>query len=416
MAEFRGLAWVPETFGLRATWTLEPDLEAAKQIVKSHLAGGSITISLLAQGGFNKIYDVTSDEDPKTLILRIALPVDPCYKTLSEVATMEWMLQNTNVPVPVVVNSSSSGANPVGFEWILMTKLPGQPLAHAWRSLPYVAKEGLTKQFAEYSSCLFKKQLGRIGNIYAASPLQMGRIVSMHFFWGDHIHQKVCRGPFASSKDWIKARLALSESDCLLIMSKHPVRTGLNSDDEDALDDAERTLRIVERLQPLVDQIFSSSQSSEETSMLFHDDLSKHNILVHDNGTVSGVVDWECVSALPLWKACYYPSFLVGLSRHKEPDRARYQCGTDGQPGDLYWEHLMEFELTILRTVFLEEMSRLEPEWVRIFNCSAVQRDLDIAVQNCGNELVARHINDWIDDVAAKGSNARSLRDRIDES
>jgi len=150
--------------------------------------------------------------------------------------------------------------------------------------------------------------------------------------------------------------------------------------------------------------------------MLFHDDLSKHNILVDDSGALAGVVDWECVSALPLWKACYYPSFLEGPRRDNNPDRARYQREGDGQPVDLYWEHLMDFELTALRHVFLDEMARLEPRWVEIFDSSSLRRDLDTAVQNCDNEFLARHINAWIDDVAAKGNRARSLRNRIDES
>ncbi|KAK3938776.1 hypothetical protein QBC46DRAFT_264765, partial [Diplogelasinospora grovesii] len=257
-----------------------------------------------------------------------------------------------------------------------------------------------------------KRQLSCIGNIYAASPPKVGRIVSMDFFWGDHIHQDVRRGPFSSSRDWIEARLALSEHDCRSVMARYPARNGLDSDDEDALDDAERTLQIIKRLSPLVGQIFpSGQQSGEEPSMLFHDDLSKHNILVDDSGAF-GVVDWECVSALPLWKACYYPSFLEAPTRTREPDENRYQRGADGHPADPYWEHLMEFELTILRRVFLDEMARLEPRWVEIFNSSSLQRDLDTAVQNCDNEFLAREINAWIDDVAANGSSARSLRDQ----
>lgn len=415
-SEFRGLEWVDETFGLEPTWTLEPNLEAADQTVKSHMTGTSVGISFLAQGAFNKLYNVTSDKDTETLVLRISLPVDPRYKTLSEVATMDWMLHNTNIPLPVVVAYEASRTNPIGFEWILMTKLPGKPLADAWKSLPYLAKERLVKRFAEYSSCLFKKQLSCIGNIYATRPPKVDRIVSMHFFWGDHIYQDIHRGPFSSSRAWIEARLAFSEHDCRKVMAKYPVRSGLDSDDEAALDDAERTLKIIERLLPLVGQIFPCGQSSDEPSMLFHDDLSKHNILVDDGGALSGVIDWECVSALPLWKACYYPSFLEGPMRGIKPDLTRYQREADGQPTELYWEHLMEFELTSLRRVFLNEMARLEPQWGEIFNSSSLQRDLDTAVQNCDDEFLARPINSWVDDVASRGSDARSLQDMIDES
>jgi hypothetical protein len=37
------------------------------------------------------------------LILRISLPVDPRFKTLSEVATVEWMRQHKSLLVPPVM-------------------------------------------------------------------------------------------------------------------------------------------------------------------------------------------------------------------------------------------------------------------------------------------------------------------------
>lgn len=421
-AAFQGLEWAATTFGLEPTWTLEPDLEAAKQIVKSVgvMEGtgtiGTINVSFLSQGAFNKIYEIPMHKNEQTLILRLALPVDPRYKTLSEVATMEWMRHNTNVPVPTVVSHDASSANPVGFEWILMTKLPGKPLADAWRSLSYPAKEGLAKRFAVYSSSLFKNQLSGIGNIYAASFPKVDRIVSMHFFWGDHIHQDVSRGPFSSTRNWMDARLALSEHDCRSTLTKYSDRNGIDTDDEDALDDAQRTLKIVNRLKALVGQIFSIGHLEDEPSMLFHDDLSQHNILVDDGGALTGVLDWECVSALPRWKACYYPSFLEGRPREKKPELARYKREESGEPADLYWDHLMEYELTTLRRVFLDEMARLEPGWVEIFNSSQLRRDLDLAVQNCDSEILASYINEWIDEIVASPSNIRSLQDRIDES
>lgn len=156
-----------------------------------------------------------------------------------------------------------------------MTKLPGKPLTDVWKSLPYAAKECLTKRFAEYSACLFKNQLSGIGNIYAALDPKVDRIVSMHFFWGDHIHQDVCRGPFSSSRDWMNVRLALSEYDGRSMLAKLSNKSDVNSDDEAELDDARRTLEFINRLTPLVSQILPIDALDDEPSMLFHDDLSR---------------------------------------------------------------------------------------------------------------------------------------------
>ncbi|KAK9240544.1 hypothetical protein V1525DRAFT_395294 [Lipomyces kononenkoae] len=360
------------------------------------------------------------------LILRISLPVDPRYKTMSEVATMDWVHRTTNIPVPTI--------------WILMTKMPGKPLAETWKSLSFAAKSRLVMEFAAYSSCLFSNQLRGIGNIYERSPRvessasteesaptreqaeapiftsdtecsaravpEVSRIVSIQFFWGSHIYHK----------DWIMARLTLSEYDCHSILAKYPAIDDLDGDDGVEVEDSARTLRIIERQRSLLSLVFPSNNQNPEPSVIFHDDLSRHNILVGEGGELAGVLDCECVSALPLWRACYYPSYLEGLPRHLEPNIGRYHREANGEPSDLYWDHLREYETTILRDIFIDEMKRLEPGWVEVFNTSQVRRDFDIAVQNCDNELVARHINEWIEDITTGKGNLRSLRDRIDEA
>ena len=187
--------------------------------------------------------------------MRVWLPVGPYYKTMSEVSTVEWISHTTNIPVPQVIIYQSSQEDPIGFEWIIMTRMPGRPLKELWHSLSFSAKTSLVGEFAAYSSCLFQNQLQGIGNLYRAalndstlseatwpagnpaysnhSPLSekehlhtglpdVGRIVSMHFFWGSHILQDVHRGPFTSSSDWITSHLSLSENDCQLKLESLP--------------------------------------------------------------------------------------------------------------------------------------------------------------------------------------------------
>ncbi|KAK4135809.1 hypothetical protein BT67DRAFT_440687 [Trichocladium antarcticum] len=90
------------------------------------------------------------------------------------------------------------------------------------------------------------------------------------------------------------------------------------------------------------------------------------DILVSDDGHLTAVVDWECISALPLWVACQVPLFLQGKASDKEPDKAQYQHDEEGNVVELFWEHLDDYELTQLRRVLLGEMEQLQPEWVRI--------------------------------------------------
>ncbi|KAH8426607.1 uncharacterized protein LDX57_004342 [Aspergillus melleus] len=140
------------------------------------------------------------------------------------------------------------------------------------------------------------------------------------FLGGSHILQDVHRGPFMSSSDWITSRLSLCEKDCQSVLDNLPF-SDLESDDEDDADDARRTLEIIGKLKTLLPSFFPPNGDNPETSVLVHDDLSSRNILVHENGELAAILDWECVSALPLWNACYYPAFLKG---HREASSLIY--------------------------------------------------------------------------------------------
>ncbi|KAK1989175.1 hypothetical protein LZ30DRAFT_696629 [Colletotrichum cereale] len=98
-----------------------------------------------------------------------------------------------------------------------------------------------------------------------------------------------------------------------------------------------------------------------EPSAIYHDDMNRHNILVDDAGALTAVVDWECVSALPLYAACQYPPFLQGKPLEVEPVKSKYQHDENGDIVELYWEHLEDYELTQLRRLFLGEMQKLQP-------------------------------------------------------
>ncbi|CAG8242131.1 unnamed protein product [Penicillium olsonii] len=353
-----GLEWVEKIFGLEPRWTVEPQIEHIKQTVKSFRPSSTIEVTFLTQGAFNKLYDVKIDNE--TFIIRISLPVDPSHKVASEVATMDWIHRTTSLPIPRVISYQSSADNQIGFEWILMTRMPGKPLADVWKSfsIPFNVKPRLVKELAANMACLFRNQLQGIGNLHrrsltpegsqsdeqtsptrnpdtagtaslaesasndsSGSSWDVGQIVSMQFFWGYHIHQNVYRGPFQSSKDWLLSRLALNENDCQSTLEKHAAKDteDLDSDDESEVEDATSALKRIERLKSILPLFFPMSSDSGfskpsvmEPSVLSHDDLSRHNILVDESGNLTAVLDWECVSALPLWKSCYYPQLYKG--------------------------------------------------------------------------------------------------------
>ncbi|KAK3900004.1 phosphotransferase enzyme family-domain-containing protein [Staphylotrichum tortipilum] len=471
-SDFHGLAWVQEGFwDPEPRWTIEPDEKAIQQTVESALnlpASPSNTIKFLAQGAFNKVYVITLAE--KEVIARVTLPVDPKWKTLSEVATLRWVCKNTSLPVPEVISYKVDRANPIGFEWIVMSKMPGKPLGEVWRDVSFSAKEATVRRLAVFCAETFRAQLRGIGNLFlghgeedltsvtrstttgtvpgslaqSCGSFRVGRIVSSEFNWENRIHVNVSRGPFSSSREWILARLELAEIECRRGLSHlQSKRSSMvrqpdgkdddekddekdnekdegdrTDDDEDELEDLTNTMTIISRLKQHVPDFFPVTvpASTPECTMILHDDLSRHNILVDDAGRLTAVVDWECISTVPFWAACQIPSLLQGKPRNEEPIKAIYHHDEDGNVAELFWEHLDEYELTRLRRLFLGEMRRLQPDWIEVFESSQRQIDFDLAVAGCSDPFMIRQILSWLDRVESGMEGLEGLEESIDSA
>ncbi|KAJ5749593.1 hypothetical protein N7533_006621 [Penicillium manginii] len=61
--------------------------------------------------------------------MRISLPDEPIRKTQSEVATVKWIQRVTEIPTLRIIAYDATRETEIGFEWILMTEIPGKPSA-----------------------------------------------------------------------------------------------------------------------------------------------------------------------------------------------------------------------------------------------------------------------------------------------
>ncbi|KAK0758527.1 hypothetical protein N5P37_008926 [Trichoderma harzianum] len=134
-----------------------------------------------------------------------------------------------------------------------------------------------------------------------------GRLVSTEFFMGDHLTYDIPRGPFRSSYDWLNAILTIIIRHQTLVLEK--------SEDEDDIEDAEDILPVAQTLLALLPKVSPPDLTTSESSALQHHDLNLNNILVNEQGEVTAVLDWEYVSALPLWMLTQMPKFLDGEPR-----------------------------------------------------------------------------------------------------
>ncbi|KAK3682256.1 kinase-like domain-containing protein [Podospora appendiculata] len=417
------MTWVRTIWGLEPRWTITPNETAILETVKTALdLAEPCKIEFLAQGAFNKLYTITSSQNQQ-VVARVTLPIDPKWKTLSEVATLDWVSENTSLPVPRVLGYRADRCTAIGFEWIAMEKMPGKPWADVWQTISFPArKKKLVSRIALFCSETFDKQLRGIGNIFPAPATWADGFVDEFVnsaFITNGFQRDIPRGPFASAREWIQARLDMAELDCRkrLSLVGDDDSSDSDSDEEEDPEDLETALLIIAKLKHRLDDFFPPSASGStkpEPSIIFHDDLNRHNLLVDESGALTAVVDWECVSALPLFSACQYPPFLQGKPNDIEPIKSIYQHDENGEVAELYWEHLEYFELTQLRRFFLDEMRRLQPEWVAIFESTQRQRDYELAVASCDDPFMMRRILKWLEDMDSGAENIPGLEERID--
>ena len=423
MDSIYGLGWSKGLLGTQPIWTVEPSVEIISEIAYRHLKLSQddinhSTTKFQFQGAFNRLYAV---ECPRgSYFMRITLPVHPHFKTSSEVATIALLRSHTSVPVPHIIASSSTTDNELKFEWILMERIHGVPLADIWASLAWDAKVSCVMEVACIMAQIFELRYNSIGNLFNAKDLPeepgrtvennttksdfvvLDRIVSMTFFWDTHLKSDVHQGPFASSKNWLEARFQLMEEDCRRVLESQDA-------DEDEIEDMEEAQQQLKRLRKQLPLFFPSNADDREEFALHHDDISRHNLIFDSNGKLQALVDWECVSVLPLWKACQIPYFLRSLERIKRPNPARYSSDPDDGGDSLYAEHLNDFECTYLRGKFLEEMARLSPRWIEEYEKSKSKMDFERALEMCDG-LFVRRVSMWLDHIEA-GERHYRLRD-----
>ena len=367
-------------------------------------------------------------------VMRIPLPVQPHLKTMSEVASIEYVRQETDINSPAVLKFEALSQNELGSEWILMSHISGSQIGEQWRSIPWSKKELIIRNIVSCLARLFRKRFSHQANLYATADLQrlpwaagdaippmvkmpgfepgffLGQVVEQPFFWGNHLHFDVNRGPFESGRDWLHAVLQLyvlgADTPVTVIDDSEDEEDSDSNDEPSPLCSPEAIKVRAQRLMDLQPAIFAANTS--EMFVLHHHDLHENNIFVDDNHDISGVIDWECLPTVPLWAACEIPKFLqTKLSRHVSPTPDRYlkvtlDDGTEDMDR-LYYKHLADYEKTQLRTVFLEEMQRVCPDWVDVYKNNKPKATFREAVALFGDKSNAKILDEWLGMIEEHG-------------
>lgn len=345
------------------------------------------------QGMRNKLYKITSENKTAgtstECIFRVALPVDPWFKLQSEVATMEYVRQNTSIPIPRVYVFDSSMTNDLGFEWMIIENLDGKTYRDAKASMSQPMKENLHRTIAEWVDQLSKLRFDRIGSLYrewdSGKPnhldFQLGPVTSDHFLGPWRTQKDVFRGPFRNEAHFYRSIVELSLRDVLdprqLDLAKRAwdVEKGLAfvSMQEDGVESQEPTTVYSDEaafkpsgvqnacysvldLLPSIDDKLAEQQRSY---VLHHFDITQNNVLVDDTGLAVALLDWENLITESLSQIDPWPS-IVDPTRYELPELP-LQC--NGPKPEWYLSALEDYDTRLAADAFTSHLRELKSSW-----------------------------------------------------
>jgi hypothetical protein len=133
------------------------------------------------------------------------------------------------------------------------------------------------------------------------------------------------------------------------------------SDGEDGIEDTAFAKRLAERLLHALPIVFSPDIiTGHEESVLFHDDLSIEKILVNEHRELTAIINWECVSTVPLWCACQLLKLLEERSREERPNRGSYSPESNDEVQNPFAPDAVDNKMSIdfIRSIY-QIMNRL---------------------------------------------------------
>ena len=175
---------------------------------------------------------------------------------MSEAEAMRFVAKKTSIPVPAVHASYIKDGN----GYILMSKIPGNPLRDRWNTLQEDQRASVIDQLKKHVDELELLK----GDFYGA----LWNLASEDIFF-KHCpfpHKDFLYGPYYSQREYNDG---LVEA---LANSRPP--SGLTNSDN----------LLIEKLRGL---------QQDESNVFSHGDLHLSNILVDDDCRVTGIIDWE---------------------------------------------------------------------------------------------------------------------------
>lgn len=269
----------------------------------------------------------------------------------SEALTMRMLTKNTSMPIPMVHAFDQSMQNPLGCPFILMDYVKGRPLYERWfndkafenkedlETFRIRTLETLATSMAQLTRFTYN-QSGSLsfdaqGNIYGLGPARVYDAATMHNDLYDDepsVDLPFCDiGPFLDLRDYLR----------YMVDRHRPSSEGFG-------------IGLYRMLVLFIEWL--PEDYVKAPFVLTHPDFDLQNVLVEEDGTVCGLIDWDGVAAEPRYLGCEsYPKWLTHdwdpffYNFDVENGKLYHECGQPEHPPN---------ELSHYRTLYAQFMSK----------------------------------------------------------
>ena len=284
-----------------------------------------------ARGSFNLVFFIDFD-DGKSWVLKLPANGHPrCWDYFaaealeSEAFTMRWIREKTTIPVPEVYGFDTSMDNPIGCPYIMMEYINGQSLYQGWFN-------------PQASPARLEQFRARALQTIAAAMVQLH---NFRFHTSGSLRFGVDGKPYGFQSAKVVDFLGTADrsqddpSRYALFAKKGPFKDPMDfllfnlNRQESMYCDSARVRGLHESLRLFTQWTLEPVPGDRFPFVLGHPDFDLQNILVKEDGTLCGILDWDGVGAVPHTVGCLkYP---LWLTRDWEPSNYNYDAATGGK-------------------------------------------------------------------------------------
>ncbi|KAI0695065.1 kinase-like domain-containing protein [Cerioporus squamosus] len=355
-------------------WSLGEEIDDTRRAlldrIEVALSSKIVSTEVRAPGPRNLVLEVEL-EDGRREIVRV--PLQGVERFESEVALLAWLSRRSPIPVPrlrCVVRRSTTELH----TFAVMEKLPGNCLTNVFGRLSYDDKVSIVRDTAK-----IMVQLSEL-----AVPAQIG----VTLIQGDDV--SVIAPPGGSGRvfdtldEYMYARIEARRAS-----------PQIGSDDADRTRADAALTRLAEALPHILARL---SSPLYRRCVLRHNDLNGTNILVDENH-VSGIIDWEFHTTIPIVLAAK-PPFFVRYDGVNDP-----QFNTD-KVLSMLWVATGE-DASKLHTVYTETVKELNEEYWRVLIDGKLLQQIEEWLSDDELDPGCDRMSAWMDTVFSE--HTRSL-------